>query len=467
MTFTELPQPEVQVITAKRGAQPTFLRDCWIIALLLGLGASRPQPAAGQAVHGSQAASDQAEAVPRHEGVVTRLDALIDEADRNNPQILAARHAWKAATLMPSQVSTPPDPQLTVQQFAVGSPRPFAGFSNSEFAYLGLGVSQDLPYPGKLRLRGEIAQRDAAAEREHYETARRTVVEQLKAAYYRLAYELQELQILDHDGKLLDQVAKIAEARYRVGQGNQQDVLKAELEQTKLLRDEAMHHQEHGSLQAQLRQILNRPPSQPDVLPETLTETPLNYTTDELLDKIRAQNPDVREQEEMVRRQSLAVELARKDFYPDFNVQYMWQHTAEQFRDYYMLSFGVRIPIYRSRKQQPEAAQAAEELNRSRREYEAQVQQSFFDIRDQFLQAETAARILRMYREGLIPQAAGAFKAGLAAYEANRQDFETLLTSFLDVLRLDEEYWHTLLDHETAVARLEQLAGVSLAAKPD
>ena len=163
----------------------------------------------------------------------------------------------------------------------------------------------------------------------------------------------------------------------------------------------------------------------------------------------------------MVRRQSLQVELARKDFYPDFNVQYMWQHTAEQFRDYYMLSFGVRIPIYRSRKQRPELAQAAEGLNRSRREYEAQVQQVYFDIRDQYLQAETAARILKMYREGLIPQATGTFKAGIAAYEANRQDFETLLTSFLDVLHLDEEYWHTLLDHETAIARLEQITGMN------
>src|SRR6266516_6257087 len=137
----------------------------------------------------------------------------------------------------------------------------------------------------------------------------------------------------------------------------------------------------------------------------------------------------------------------------------MWQHTAEQFRDYYMLSFGVRVPIYRSRKQRPEVAQAVEELHRSRREYEAQVQQAYFDIRDQYLRAETAARILKMYREGLIPQAAGTFKAGVAAYEANRQDFETLLASFLDVLHLDEEYWRTLLDHETAVARLEQITG--------
>ena len=193
-----------------------------------------------------------------------------------------------------------------------------------------------------------------------------------------------------------------------------------------------------------------------------LTETPLNYTVDELLAAARDQNPEVRAQEEMVRHQSLQVELARKDFYPDFNVQYMWQHTAEQFRDYYMLSFGVRIPIYRSRKQRPELAQAAEELNRSRREYEAQVQQSYFDTRDQYIQADTAARVLKMYREGLIPQAASTFKAGLAAYEANRQDFETLVNSFLDVLQLDEEYWRTLLDHEMAVARLEQITGTKV-----
>ena len=169
----------------------------------------------------------------------------------------------------------------------------------------------------------------------------------------------------------------------------------------------------------------------------------------------------------MVRRNSLAVEPARKDFYPDFNAQYMWQHTASQFRDYYMLTFGVRIPLYRSRRQQPELTQNVEELSRARREYEAQVQQTFFELRDQFLEAETAERVLTMYREGLIPQAAAVFNAGLAAYGANREDFETLVNSFLDVLRLDEEYWRTLLGHETALARLEQLTGIDLHARKE
>lgn len=444
-----------------RNEQHSLIAGLLIVLLLLFATVALGQSAGELSAMTAGAAQSSAQPGQENRARITvPLAQLIEEAERSNPEILAARHAWRAATQMPSQISTLPDPQFTVQQFAVGSPRPFAGFTNSDFAYLGLGVSQDFPYPGKLRLRGEMAQRGAAGDRERFEGVRRSVVERLKVAYYQLAYHNQELQILDRDGKLLDQIVKVAESRYRVGRGNEQDVLKAQLEKTKLLRDEAMHHQEHDSLEAKIRQILNRPPNRPDILPEPLTETPLNYSTDELLQKIRAQNPDVREQEEMVRRQGLQLELARKDFYPDFNVQYMWQHTAEQFRDYYMLSFGVRIPVYRSRRQRPEVAQAAEELNRSRREYEGRVQQSYFEVRDQFLQAETAARILRMYREGLIPQAAGTFQAGLVAYEANRQDFGTLVTSFLDVLHLDEEYWRTLLDHETAVARLEQLTGV-------
>src|SRR5262245_23616826 len=88
------------------------------------------------------------------------LSALLAEAVQNNPDILAARRACQAATQVPSQVSTMPDPQFTVQHFSVGSPRPFAGFSNSDFAYIGVGISQDLPYPGKLKLKGEAAERD-------------------------------------------------------------------------------------------------------------------------------------------------------------------------------------------------------------------------------------------------------------------------------------------------------------------
>jgi len=420
--------------------------------------------AAGQEVRSVRSTAAQASKLtaPSPQASSTPLAKLLEEAGANNPQILAARHAWRAATQVASQVSTLPDPQVVVQQFSVGSPRPFAGYSNSDFAYIGVGISQDLPYPGKLRLRGELADREAASARERVEVVRRAVREQLKAAYFRLAYLQHTLTILERNGKVLEQIEKIAEARYRVGQGNQQDVLKAQLERTKLLRELAVRHQEVGQLQARLKQILSRPPDSPDLVAEELTETSLPYTADELLARVRAQNPEVRAEGEMVRRQSLQVELAHKDFYPDFNLQYMWQHNAEQFRDYYLLTFGMRIPIHRRRKQEPELAQATEELNRSRRQYEVQVQQAYFDVRDQLVTAETAAQLLKIYRDGLVPQATATFQAGLAAYQSNREDFETLLGSFLDVLNFDLDYWRAVADHETALARIEKLTGVTL-----
>jgi cobalt-zinc-cadmium efflux system outer membrane protein len=94
------------------------------------------------------------EPTPSHAGAATPLSELLAEAEKNNPQIAAARNGFEAAKQVPTQVSTLPDPQFTVQHFSVGSPRPFAGYTNSEFAYIGLGVSQDIPYPGKLRLKG-------------------------------------------------------------------------------------------------------------------------------------------------------------------------------------------------------------------------------------------------------------------------------------------------------------------------
>ena len=392
----------------------------------------------------------------------TPLSSLLDEATRSNPDIQAIRLGWQAATQVPSQVSTLPDPQVTLQHFSVGSPRPFAGYSNSDFAYIGFGISQDLPYPGKLKLKGEAALQDAAISRNKLEAVRRTVLQQVKEAYYQIAYVQQTLEVLDRNGKLLEQLEKLADSRYRVGEGSQQDILKSQLERTKLLREVAHHHELMNTQQALLRKLLNRPPGSPDISTEPLVETPLTYTSDELLARVRTENPEVLGQQEAVKKQSLQVEIARKDRYPDFSLQYMWQHTAEPFRDYYMLSFSARIPIYRRRKLNPQMTQAVEELNRSRREYESQVQTAYFDVRNQYIGAETASKMLTIYREGLIPQALAAYQSGLTSYQSGGVDFETLFSSFLDVLNFDGDYWKTLMEHETALARIEQITGVPL-----
>ncbi|HET7149821.1 MAG TPA: TolC family protein [Candidatus Acidoferrum sp.] len=392
-----------------------------------------------------------------------KLEELIAEAERSNPQVLAARHGWDSAKLAPTQVSTLPDPEFVVQHLSVGSPRPFAGYTNSDFAYFGLGVSQDLPYPGKLRLRGEIARKDAEVTQQRFESVRRAIVAELKKTYFQLAYLAKRQTILKEDGELLSQVEQAAEARYRNALGNQQEVLQAQLEQTKLLREITATQLEAGKLQAEIKQLLNRPQSSPDIVTTEISAAATAYTYDQLLAAAQANNPEISGAQKMVEKQDLQVDLAKKDFYPDFNLQYMWQRTdPTQFRAYYMVTLGVRIPIYRGRRQQPELAQAEADRSRAASDKEAQTQQIAFELRQQFLTAEKSTELLKIYRDGLIPQARAELQAGMVAYQSDRQNFQALLGSFLDVLKLDEEYWQTLAEHETAVAQMEEITGLSL-----
>jgi outer membrane protein, heavy metal efflux system len=408
--------------------------------------------------------AQDADAAHKHAPLATPLSELLKEAEQNSPQIRAAQQGTQAAKEMPAQVSALPDPTFQLQQVNVGSPRPFAGYTNSSFAYVGLGASQDIPYPGKLKLKGEIARREADIAGSHADSISLGVFAEIKTAYYQLAYLSQTLDILTDDRQLLTQVEKTADARYRSGMGNQQDILQAQAQQTKLLRDISMHHLEEGKLQARLKQLVNRPQSSPDIRPVALKETPLLMSFDEILAAAEARNPDLAATQHSIERESLQVEAARKDFKPDFNVQAMWQRTdPAQFRAYYMVTFGVKIPLHYG-KQRAELAQAQAELSQARSDREAQSQQLAADLRQQYVIAEQSAELLKINREGLIPEAHTEFQAGLASYQNNRQDFQPLLNSYLDILRLEQENMQTLADHETAIARLEQMTGLPLPA---
>src|SRR5437667_6089100 len=139
----------------------------------------------------------------QHAQTPTSLHELVQEAEQKNPQIAASYHGWQASRNVPKQVSALPETQLTIQQFSVGSPRPFAGYSNSDFEYIGFGASQDLPYPGKRPLRARVAQHEADSMEAQTDSVRRTVVGNLKAAYFQLAYIQQTLGALLKSEQLL------------------------------------------------------------------------------------------------------------------------------------------------------------------------------------------------------------------------------------------------------------------------
>jgi outer membrane protein TolC len=393
----------------------------------------------------------------------TSLDDLLEELERSNPQIRAAKQAWDAAKLVPSQVSVLPDPQFLVHHVTVGSPRPFAGYTNSDFAYIGFGVSQEFPYPGKLGLRSDISRREADVARENYEAVRRAVRAELKETFFQLAYVVETLQTLQVDGQLLQQLMQAAQARYTAGSGNQQELLRAQLEQTKFLAEVAHHDLQADQLQYRLKQILNRPPSFSNITPAPITETPLEASYFELLSAARGQNPEIAAAERMVERQQLQVDLARKDFYPDFSLHYEYQRTdPTRFRAYYSLTFGVRIPIYKGRKQQPALAQAQTDLLRSRSQLDAQSLGVFAELGAQYAAAQRTEDLLKIYREGLLPQSRAQAEAGLAAYQNGRLEFSEVLAALLEISRINQEYWQILADHETAMGHIEEITGLSL-----
>jgi len=351
-------------------------------------------------------------------------------------------------------VATLPDPRITVQQFNVGSPRPFAGFTNSDFAYIGVGLSQDLPFPGKRPLRRDVATHEATRLTVHVEVIRQQEIEQLGTAYWHLAFLQQTLDILNRDVALSQQVADAAAAHYRSGQGTEQDVLRAQLEHTKALNEIAMHHRLMDEAEVDLKQTLRRPQDSPDITAEPLVWQPWPV---EAAAHIRERNATMRESAGAIDERTAEVALAQKDHRPDFAVGGMYEHTSSAFRDYYMLTFEVRLP--RASRVNAEVAEATAKLGEARADEDADLQDALADLARQDAIARAGDEQATLYHEGLLPQARASFDAGLVAYQAGRQRFEFVLTSLHDLLTFDLEYQQLLLDRALAIAHVERLMG--------
>jgi outer membrane protein, heavy metal efflux system len=388
------------------------------------------------------------------------LSQLLEEALQNNPDLKAGEHTWRAATHMRDRVTALPDPQFTVQEFSVGSPRPFAGFNASSFAYIGIGASQELPYPGKRQLKGQAADAAANVERAQIEVLQASLREQITIAYLRLAYLQQTLTLLENSRATLSQVIESEMTRYSSGQGSQTDVLKAQLERTKLVREITMHHEEMSQLEADLKQLLHRPQESNDIVAEDLTPTNLHHAVAELLDLIRKQNPEVRLEGSSVAKQDAELKSAEHQGKPDFSIGYMYERTGTDLPAYYMLTFGMVLP--RRSRVRAEVAEAAESLAAATEHLDAAQQQQLADAKKQYAVATATAELLTQYRDGLVPQADAVFRAGLAVYESNKQSLTSVLTALNEVLELKRGYEQTLLDHELAVTRLETLTGEAL-----
>ena len=387
------------------------------------------------------------------------LDALVREGVEHNPEVAAARERWEALRRVPIQARTLPDPQIQIQEFTVGSPKPSAGYETSDFYYTGFSAAQDLPAPGKLRLQGEIAEQDAEIARHRYEAMRRATAERIRESYFELFYLTRTIGLLQAEHADLQSIEQIAQARYRVGEGQAQDVLKAELQATRMLNQIEHHHREMQQRQAALKAALGRERDSPDIVIGTVQPTHIELTRDKLARAVEERSTDVMIDRATEERSEKALSLARKGYIPDFTLGYSYQKTGPGRRDYYMLTVGARIPLYFWRRQTPAVEQAALEESAARSQIRAHELDAGAAAEERLVAIHASDRVLRIYEEGLIPQAENSLEAALAAYRVSKVDFQTMLSAFVDLLELRQEYYRELADHEIAVAKLEQIIG--------
>jgi len=389
----------------------------------------------------------------------SNVEELVAEAMRSSPLIAAARSHWSAQEKVPRQVSTLPDPELALQHFTVGSPQPFSGYETSDFYYTGFGATQEIPGPGKLGLRAQQAQREAEFARAQYEAAQRSVAEKVREACFNLFYLRKASAVLVENRAELVRVEQITETGYRVGRGNQQDVTKAQLQLTQMLREIEMNREQIDAQQAELKATIGRETDTRDIEIGEITPSAFDLDSTRIHALAAVRSPALRMAQAMASRSDDSLALARHDYIPDFSVGYMYQKTGPRTRDYYMLSLGAKIPLYFWRKQRPAVEQAVLEKQAASEQFRAARLDAASGVDRQIVAIRTAERIITLYRDGLIPQSSATRAAAYAGYSSGKVDFQTLLSAVIDVLNLNQEYFRAIADHEIAIAKLKEIIG--------
>ena len=400
------------------------------------------------------------EAEERPTPEVARLADLLAEAERVHPAIKAEAQMIESKRARVPQVKSLPDP--TVETGWMGNITFYSVQHLDPSSYRGISVMQELPFPGKLTLRGQIVEKDVDAEQWNLEAARRQVRAGVKSAYYELGSVDQAIAHTQKNKDLLDKLARVAEEKYKVGKGLQQDVLRAQLEVSRILQTLTILNQRRLSLTARLNTLLLRPSEAPIGTLETVTPSPLNYSLDELVAQGVENYPDIRRQQQLIEQSQYAVNLARKEYYPDFRVGYdYWQRP--DMMDMHGFNFTLNVPIFYKSKQRESLKEASFALESGKQSREAIRTELLFQVKDQFLRAKASDELLTLYTRALVPQSSLALESSMAAYQTGTLDFESLISNFSSVLQYEVSYYEELANYQKALVTLEQITGVELA----
>jgi cobalt-zinc-cadmium efflux system outer membrane protein len=400
------------------------------------------------------------DATQTHGGPTTLSDAVA-EAENNNTQIAAADHAWQASAHVAQLVTALADSQsASTQSFNAAGSKPIAGLNSSSLDDQAVDGSQKPRYTGELRPWSEVARREADTQQAQIDIYRSNIADQVKTTYLRLAY-LVQMHDLDVRGAA-DFAALIDNelSKYGLGMGSQAEVLQAQLERTKVLRETTLHNEEVDGLQATVKALLHRPPDSPDIITEPISATPLKQPASELLLKAASQSPTLNADSKMIAAQEAQLDAVKSNTNPDFSFGYPFPQAGENYHDGYVMSFSLRLP--RDKSVDALIAAASDRLESARSQASEDGLRQLAEVQKQYVTVTRSDELMKECKEGLIPQSKAVYQARLAGYQSDRENFSSVIEAFLDEITFEGDYLQALLDHETALAHLETLTGEKL-----
>ena len=392
-----------------------------------------------------------------------KLASLVEEASENNPVIKASKARWEAFSMRPSQEGSLPNPIIGGR------------INNVSFSDITLGedprsdiqafVSQEIPFPGKLSSKEEIAQQESDSQRWLSDATSRKVIADLKEAYFDWFFINKSIEITNRNKVLLQKFTKIAEVKYEVGMGIQQDVLKAQVEVSGFIERLELLTKRKEIVETKIKKILNRPLDSPLGEPEETTKTELAITLAEITDATSEHAPLLKSSSEMIDSKEESLKLAQKQYLPDFilGATYFNRDGGNgDLDDIWQVSLGLKVPLYYWRKEKFGVREAALDVSEAQENYESTKNNLLFEIKDNYITATTAEKLVELYQTGIIPQSTLSLESAISGYQVGEIDFLTLLNNLITLFNFELEYYQQLTEYQKALARIEEIAAIDL-----
>jgi outer membrane protein TolC len=386
------------------------------------------------------------------------LPELIHEVLDRNPELVAARKQWEAATNRITPARSLDDPILSLQLWNFPQTFNVTQAQNNIF-----GFSQSLPFPGKLALKGDVASRSADMTEQAVRAKERELVARLKQAYYELFLAQKAIQIHHEQVELLRQFVEIANAKFRAGKGSQADVLKAHVELSLLFQHRPVLEQRRETAEAMLNTLLDRDPVSPLGMAQEPSHLPLDQPLDDLHRLALSDRPEIKAAELDVQRNEQSHALAQRQYYPDFNVAFQ-RFQNFQANDGFGAYVAMSIPFAFWTKPKYDAGvqEAAAAVAVARAQQHTVENITRFQINDLLAKLRASDQVATLYRTTILPQGEQGLEAARVGYRSGKAGVLDLIEAQRAWQGFQLEYFKALVDRQQRLAELEQVVGITL-----